>query len=142
MSHSTKPLEQLVEHAGSFAQLMLSTFGEFYPFACALDAEGELSTLDGDDDDQNPVSQNLIEQLREEVRLRVPRAEVVATAVAYDARVQIRDRDIDSDAVVIEVDQVAEDPSIVFMLYSREGGTIEYGDVLVQPGTGEQYGAR
>lgn len=121
---------------------MLSTFGEFYPFACALDVEGELSTLDGDDEDQSPVSQNLIEQLREEVRVRVPRADVVATAVAYDARVQIRDRDIDSDAVVIEVDQVAEDPSIVFMLYRREGGSIEYGDVLVQPGTGEQYGAR
>ncbi|MEO0972516.1 MAG: hypothetical protein AAFX85_05420, partial [Pseudomonadota bacterium] len=122
MSHSTKPLEQLVEHAGSFAQLMLGTFGEFYPFGCALTSEGEVLTVEAGEDDVTPISQNLIEQLRESVRATArDGADIAAMAVAYDARVQIRDRDIDSDAVVIEVDQAGEDPSIVFMLYQREG---------------------
>lgn len=142
VTDSTKPLESLVEHAGTFAQLMLDTFGEFYPFGCALHADGVVSTITAFEEEQNPVSQSLIEQLREEVRLATFSGRYAGTAVAYDARVQIRDRNIDSDAVVIEVDQSAEEPAIVFMLYERSAGNIEYGDVLVQPGTGEQYGAR
>ncbi|MEO0974910.1 MAG: hypothetical protein AAFX85_17620 [Pseudomonadota bacterium] len=142
VTEPTKPLESLVEHAGSFAQLMLDNFGEFYPFGCSLDVEGEINTVAACEEEYNPVSQNLIERLREGARHANQAHEITATAVVYDARVQIRDRNIDSDAVVIEVDQSPDDPSIVFMLYQRRSGNIEYGDVLVQPGTGEQYGAR
>jgi hypothetical protein len=142
VTDSIKPLESLVEHAGSFAQLMLDRFGEFYPFGCALDDDGNVRTVAVCEEEQNPVSKDLIEQLRDAVRATGMARRLAATAVVYDARVQIRDRDIDSDAVVIEVDQRRDESSIVFMLYRRRKGSIEYGDVLVQPGTGEQYGAR
>jgi hypothetical protein len=139
---STSALERLVEYSGAFAQSMLGRFGEFYPFAGALDARGEVVSIAACEGEENPVSQDLIEALRERLRTVGASGRFVATALAYDAHVQIRDRDIDSDAVVVEVDQVGDEPAVVFMLYERLDGEIEYGDVLVQPGSGEQYGAR
>jgi hypothetical protein len=139
----TNALEQLVEFAGAFAQTMLGTFGEFYPFGGALDTDGVVTSIEACEDDPNPVSQDLIERLRDRVRAADRSGDpFVATAVVYDARVQIRDRDIDSDAVVIEVDQASDEPAVVFMLYRRLGDEIHYGEVLVQPGFGEQYGAQ
>ncbi len=121
---------------------MLTNFGEFYPFASALDLDGDVSGITACDEEENPHSRELIERLRERARMAAASGYFSATAVAYDARVQIDDRDIDSDAVVIEVDLVGDEAAVVFMLYRRTQRNIEYGDVLVQPGTGEQYGVQ
>jgi hypothetical protein len=142
LSDSINAAERLVEHAGSFAKTMLELLGEFYPFAGALEVDGRVTAVDVADGSEVSLDQNLIEQLRERVRSVGASGYCVGTFVAYQARVQIQERDIDSAAIVIEVDQTTDDPAVVFMLYRRTQRDIEYGEVLVQPGSGREHRAR
>lgn len=104
-------LDLLLGAAIEAAARMLSTHGEFYPFAIAVDATGELVAPEiappGDHPTPEQVMGLLVEALRAGDGLR-------ATVLCAD--VQLADRD--SDAIRLDLEPREGDPMTVFVPYS------------------------
>lgn len=108
-------LDQLLGASVEAATQLLSKDGEFYPFALAMTAEGQIVTPSVDPGTEHPSAEQ-VEALLVEA-LRGKRDELRAAAVCSDVRIR-SDAGEERDALRIELEAPAADPLVVMVPYA------------------------
>jgi hypothetical protein len=111
-----------------FSEKMLADHGEFFPYGAAVSGDGEMRMLSAWTGEEQPPSDVLLDQLYDGVR-----------AVASDTRAaafvsDVRIRELDSDAVCVEMEHREGVALIVLRPYRLSDGAVEYGELILQSG--------
>ncbi len=121
-------LDGLMDQSFPFAQRMLATHGEFFPYAVGLSRSGEVRMFAADPgESEHPPSTEVLQGLVD--GLRSERNALRAVAVTSDVRVA------DSDAIRVELEH-RDGIAISVLLRYRDanGDGIEYGALTAGPG--------
>ena len=132
--------EELLNFQLPFAERMLANYGEFIPFGAKLMADGELIAVAGDTGEEHPLSQDVIDLLRNAFLAEANTGAIIATAVTYGVRVNRPGTSIKTDAVALALDHCSGYSIEMFVPYSIDGGQVTFdaafgnvGDNLIFP---------
>ena len=106
--------EALMNSMRPLAEQLLSTHGEFHPFGGAMRSDGEVVTIAGYDGSEHPVSAELIAVMKEAMVAAARNREYRATAIVYDARVELPASRERSDAIAVALDHRSNYSVVVF----------------------------
>ena len=123
MSDDATPpdLDRLLGAAVEAAVRMLSSDGEFYPFALAVTADGDIVSPAVEPSSDHPTAEEVAGLLL--AALRDARDGIRASALCSDVRIRSDDRE--RDAVRVELESAQDEPVVVMVPYE--------GTVLDQP---------
>jgi hypothetical protein len=130
--------EQLMNTALPLAQQMLQEHGEFFPFALALNATGQVVAVAAHDQSYT-TSEDLIRQLKQIFVAQAIAGEYRATALIYDVRVQAPTKGAKTDAIAVALDHRDNYSVVVFLPYHIEAGKLTLGEMFAQRGSGEVF---
>jgi hypothetical protein len=118
--------ELLLSALVPFAEQMLETYGEFFPFGGAMTADGEIVFV-AVEDDTSVSSQELIDLVRSGFREGAESGEYRATALVFDVVVRHPTSGERSDAIAISLDHSENYSVIVYFPYKLEDGHLHHG---------------
>lgn len=87
MSVTRDQLNQLLNHCIGFAQKMLKSSGEFYPFGAALGTDGQLKAIGGYAGNEKPNSQDAYRLVQEGMVADAQAGLIVASALAANVNI-------------------------------------------------------
>lgn len=123
-------LDGLLSPALGFAQQQLDKHGEFYPYAVAVDLEGQQRLVAVDSDEDRPASVDLIASLG--AILAEQREALRAAAIVSDVHVP----QLDQDAIRVQLEHGEHIALVILLPYrkARFGRGIKYGDLQASAG--------
>jgi hypothetical protein len=135
MAEPTDEIQEILNFLLPYAEQMLSQHGEFYPYAAALDADGDLNAVatDVDDDDSPDVSEVLL-ALHQGLRERAAEGAIRASGIAADVTLTDPDSGETTDAVQVELDHADADAVDIFVPYETEAEGIKFGELVAAEG--------
>ena len=104
MANPKADVEELMNSMLPFGQQMLEKHGEFIPYGAAMTSANEIVSVAGYDGDEKPLSQDIIELLKEGFRSAAEKGEYIATALFFDVRVTLPGSNEKSDAIAVALD--------------------------------------
>ena len=135
MAEPTDEIQELLNFLLPYAERMLKAHGEFYPYAAALNADGELNAVDADlDSNGNPDVGELLLALHEGLRQRAAEGAIRASAIAADVTLTDPDSGETTDAVQVELDHESADAVDIFVPYETEAEGIKFGELVAAEG--------
>ena len=119
MSETPPPndLDQLLGASVEAAVRMLSADGEFYPFAVAMTADGEIVSPSIEPSSDHPSADEVVQLLL--AALREAKDTLRATALCSDVRIR-SDQGDQRDAIRIELEAPDADPLVVVVPYADQ----------------------
>ena len=108
-------LDQLLGASVEAAVELLSRDGEFYPFALALKADGQVISPAIDPGSEHPTADHVVDLLVE--ALRSNREELRASSLCSDVRIRSASGE-ERDAIRIELEAPQADPLVVVVPYA------------------------
>lgn len=142
MSDPKADCEALMNSVLPFAQQMLTTHGEFFPFGGAMRPDGELVSIAGYDGNERPKSVDLIAQLKGGMIAAAREGEYKATAIVYDVRIKLPSTGEISDAIAVSLNHRDNYSVIVLIPYKIDAGKLIPGTTLAQRGEGDIFPAQ
>jgi hypothetical protein len=135
MPEPTDEIQELLNFLLPYAERMLNQHGEFYPYAAALDSDGELNAVatDVDDDDSVDVTEVLV-ALHKGLRERAAEGAIRASGIAADVTLTDPDSGETTDAVQVELDHADADAVDIFVPYETEDEGIKFGELVAAEG--------
>jgi hypothetical protein len=135
MAEPTDEIQEILNFLLPYAEQMLSQHGEFYPYAAALGADGDLNAVatDVDDDDSPDVSEVLL-ALHQGLRERASEGAIRASGIAADVTLTDPDSGETTDAVQVELDHADADAVDIFVPYETEAEGIKFGELVAAEG--------
>jgi hypothetical protein len=135
MAEPTDEIQEILNFLLPYAEQMLSQHGEFYPYAAALGADGDLNAVatDVDDDDSPDVSEVLL-ALHQGLRERAAEGAIRASGIAADVTLTDPDSGETTDAVQVELDHADADAVDIFVPYETEAEGIKFGELVAAEG--------
>jgi hypothetical protein len=134
MAEPTEEIQELLNFLLPYAERMLSQHGEFYPYAAALDSDGELNAVGADIGDDSPDVGGLLIALHEGLRERAAEGAIRASGIAADVTLTDPDSGETTDAVQVELDHADADAVDIFVPYETEGEGIKFGELVAAEG--------
>ncbi len=134
MAEPTDEIQELLNFLLPYAERMLSEHGEFYPYAAALDSDGELNAVGTDVDDDSPDVGEVLLALHQGLRERAAEGEIRASGIAADVTLTDPDSGETTDAVQVELDHAEADAVDIFVPYETEGEGIKFGELVAAEG--------
>ena len=105
MDNLNNDVSKLIEYCLTFAKQLLNDFQEFYPFACAINSNGELIPVSHYDGNDHPLSNDLKIKLESLLDDQLYTNEKRAYAITYDVHVKRATADEKIDAIAIKIKQ-------------------------------------
>ena len=128
-------LETLMNHVVPFAQQMLGTHGEFYPYGGVLTPLGEIELIGTEDGHGQLTSQAAISMLLTAFRERAISGICKATALVADVRALPEDAEEETNAIRVSLEHASGLAIDVFIPYEiGEQGQIRYGELFARQG--------
>jgi hypothetical protein len=134
MAEPTDEIQELLNFLLPYAERMLSEHGEFYPYAAALDSDGELNAVGTELDDDSPDVGEVLLALHQGLRERAAEGEIRASGIAADVTLTDPDSGETTDAVQVELDHAEADAVDIFVPYESEGEGIKFGELVAAEG--------
>jgi hypothetical protein len=134
MAEPTDEIQELLNFLLPYAEQMLNQHGEFYPYAAALDSEGELNAVGTDVDDDSPDVGAVLLALHEGLRARAAEGAIRATGIAADVTLTDPDSGEITDAVQVELDHADADAVDIFVPYETEPDGVKFGELVAAEG--------
>jgi hypothetical protein len=134
MAEPTDEIQELLNFLLPYAERMLNQHGEFYPYAAALDVDGELNAVGADLGDDSPDVGELLVALHEGLRERAAEGAIRASGIAADVTLTDPDSGETTDAVQVELDHADADAVDIFVPYETEGESIKFGELVAAEG--------
>jgi hypothetical protein len=135
MAEPTDEIQELLNFLLPHAEQMLNEHGEFYPYAAALDSDGQLNAVDAEvDDDDSPDVGDVLFALHEGLREQAAEGAIRATGIAADVTLTDPDSGETTDAVQVELDHANADAVDVFVPYETEVDGIKFGELVAAEG--------
>ena len=133
MADPREEIEQILNYLLPFAERMLSSHGEFYPYAATMDAGGEVQAVSAAAEEQPDVGELLI-ALHAELREQASRGAIRASGIAADVTLTDPDSGDTKDAVQLELDHAETDAVDVYVPYTTGTDGIEFGELVAAAG--------
>jgi hypothetical protein len=134
MAEPTDEIQELLNFLLPYAERMLIQHGEFYPYAAALDTEGELNAVGADLEDDAPDVGELLVALHEGLREQAADGAIRASGIAADVTLTDPESGETTDAVQVELDHADADAVDIFVPYETEGEGIKFGELVAAEG--------
>jgi hypothetical protein len=134
MPEPTDEIQELLNFLLPYAEQMLNQHGEFYPYAAALDAEGELNAVGAEVDDDTPDVGELLLALHQGLREQAADGAIRASGIAADVTLTDPDSGETTDAVQVELDHADADAVDIFVPYETGGEGIKFGELVAAEG--------
>ena len=134
MPEPTEEIQELLNFLLPHAERMLNEHGEFYPYAAALDAEGEISAVAADMETEAPDVGDVLVALHNGLREQAAEGSIRASAIAADVTLTDPDSGETTDAVQVELDHAEGDPVDIYVPYDTEGDGIKFGELVAAQG--------
>lgn len=131
--------EALLDVVMPFAEQMLKTHGEFFPFGAAMLPDGKTTQVGAWDGDEHPKSADIITLLKDGFVAGARKGEYKATALVYDARYKSDDGAL-TDAIAVELDHRDNYSVVVFYPYSLKDGLLSVEKIQVHDGAFGVFG--
>ena len=126
--------EKLMNQYIGFAEEMLTKHGEFFPYGAAMKPSGEIVSVAVHDEVERPSSDTIITSLQNAFVSSAKSGEYKATALFFDARVEVPGSEAVSDAVVVALDHRDNYSVVVFFPYEVSDGRVLFGELFAQQG--------
>ena len=136
MADPRAEIEQILNYRLPVAERMLSSHGEFYPYAATMDAGGDVQAVSAAGEEQ-PDGSELLRALHAELRDQASRGAIRASGIAADVTLTDPDSGDTTDAVQLELDHAETDAVDVFVPYTTgdEGSRVRRAGRRRRPGT-------
>jgi hypothetical protein len=134
MPEPTEEIQELLNFLLPHAERMLSEHGEFYPYAAALDADGELSAVAADIETDDPDVGDVLVALHRGLRHQAAEGSIRASGIAADVTLTDPDSGETTDAVQLELDHADGDPVDIYVPYESEADGIKFGELVAAEG--------
>jgi hypothetical protein len=109
--------KKIIDCSIEFANKLLVEFQEFFPFAVAINLNGEIVPINYFDGNDQPASTDLINNLETLLDEQLLKNEKRAYAITYDVRVQKNSLSEKVDAIAIKIKQ-AETKDILLCYFA------------------------
>jgi hypothetical protein len=128
--------DELLNGLIPFAQQMLEEHGEYFPFAMGITIQGEGQLMQLAPEEEQPDSEEVIDQLNEMFQEAIAKKEVRATGICSNVVIQDPKTRKNSDAIRVSLAHRDSPPAEVVIPYSKgAGGEYEYGELMAMPGS-------
>jgi hypothetical protein len=135
MAEPSDEIQEILNFLLPFAERMLNEHGEFYPYAAALDSDGELNAVGADvDDGDSPDVGEVLLALHEGLREQAAEGAIRASGIAADVTLTDPDSGETTDAVQVELDHADAEAVDVFVPYETEPDGIKFGELVAAEG--------
>ena len=134
MAEPTDEIQEILSFLLPYAERMLNEHGEFYPYAAALGADGELNAVATDVDDDSPDVGEVLLALHVGLRERAAEGAIRASGIAADVTLTDPDSGETTDAVQVELDHADADAVDIFVPYETEDEGIKFGELVAAEG--------
>ena len=134
MAEPTDEIQELLNFLLPYAEQMLNQHGEFYPYAAALDSDGELNAVGTDLDDETPDVGELLLALHQGLREQAAEGAIRASGIAADVTLTDPDSGETTDAVQVELDHAEAEAVDVFVPYETEADGVKFGELVAAEG--------
>lgn len=134
MAEPTDEIQELLNFLLPYAEQMLNEHGEFYPYAAALDSDGELSAVGADMGGDPPDVGEVLLALHEGLREQAADGTIRASGIAADVTLTDPDSGETTDAVQVELDHAEADAVDIFVPYETEAEGIKFGELVAAQG--------
>ena len=115
-----------------FAQQMLEKYGEFFPFAFAMNVAGAVVAVAEDVGDGRPSAQEMIDLLYQSLRTS---DDLRALAVCMDIRTIAPGENVRTDAICVQLEHRDADPIHVILPYAKRWlRKPRYGEIFATAG--------
>ena len=121
-----------------FAYELLAKYGEFFPFGAAIDREGKVRMVAGDTGTEHPPSDDVIALITDAMKRE--RDSFAAVGICYDVRVRTSADGDPTDAICVALEHRDGTSLVVLQPYSKRDGTMQYGQLIAQPGRRTVFG--
>lgn len=134
MAEPTEEIQEILNFLLPHAEQMLNRDGEFYPYAAALDADGEVAAVAADVESDAPDVGDVLVALHEDLREQAADGSIRASGIAADVTLTDPDSGETTDAVQVELDHAEGDAVDIYVPYETEGGAIKFGELVAAQG--------
>jgi hypothetical protein len=134
MAEPTEEIQELLNFLLPQAERMLNEHGEFYPYAAALDADGEMSAVPADIETDDPDVGDVLVALHNGLREQAAEGSIRASAIAADVTLTDPDSGETTDAVQVELDHADGDPVDIYVPYETEPTGVKFGELVAAQG--------
>ena len=133
-------LEQMLSAAVPFAEQMLKTHGEFYPYGATMNSEGKISSVGGYTGSEHPKSTEVIGLLKAGFRRDAEAGKIRACALVYDIRTVPPGKTQKMDAVAVDLDHRGSMSIVVVYPYVIAGDkTVKFNESYAVKGKNEIF---
>ena len=139
MADPKTEVEELMNALLPFGQQMLEKHGEFIPYGGAMKTDGEIVSVSGYEGEEQPLSQDIINLLKDGYRIAVKNNEYKATAIFYDVRVIPPGTQEKTDAIAVALDHKENYSVIVLFPYKLINSNVQFGEVFAEAGANEIF---
>lgn len=124
-------LNALLDTLLPFAKKMLEEHAEFFPYGAFMKLDGEIVHCSASDEDEQPLSQKLIDILTENLQQRAAKGEIRAAGICCDVRVTRPKQAEKVDAVQFALEHQNGEAVDVFLPYDLDAsGDVLYGELF------------
>ena len=134
MAEPTDEIQEILNFLLPHAEDMLNRHGEFYPYAAALDADGEVSAVAADLGSDSPDVGDLLVALHDGLRRQAAEGSIRASGIAADVTLTDPDSGETTDAVQVELDHADGDAVDIYVPYETGEGAIKFGELVAAQG--------
>jgi hypothetical protein len=128
-------LDALLNHLFGFARQQVEGHGEFFPFAAAIGADGELRLVAPQMEEEHPLSTDVIDDLYRVLTAEASSGAIRAAGVCADVLVTPPGADTKTDALRAELEHADDDPVRVFLPYRKKRlRGYEWGELFAERG--------
>jgi hypothetical protein len=114
LTDNTNDIQKLIDYSLSFAKTLLAEFKEFYPFAAAVNSDGELIPVTIHEGDEFPSSKDFSKKLELLLEKQLEENKKRTIAITTDVLVKRPDAETSHDAISIKIRQSAEKEYIIY----------------------------
>lgn len=134
MAEPTDEIQELLNFLLPHAEQMLNEHGQFYPYAAALDSDGEMAVVTPAVDEDNPDVGEVLLALHQGLREKAAHGSIRASGITTDVTLTDPDSGETTDAVQVELDHAEGDAVDVFVPYETQPGRIKFGELVAAHG--------
>lgn len=131
--------DNLLNAVVPFAEKMLTQYGEFYPYGAALTPTGQVVSVAATPGGEKPPSADVIKLLTAGFKQGAKERKYKATALVYDALVQLSESKLKSDAIAVSINHKDGYSVVVYLPYSRAGQKLSFGKVFAVAGAHDVF---
>jgi hypothetical protein len=134
MAEPTEEIQELLNFLLPHAEAELNRAGEFYPYAAAMAADGELTPVPAGAGDEPPDVGAVLFELHASLRAQAAEGSIRASGIAADVTLTDPDSGETTDAVQVELDHAEADAVDIYVPYETAGEGIKFGQLVAAQG--------